>query len=461
MDEMIKRLMDKLSAANERREAVLATRKALLDSAEAEKREELTPEEDTEFRARTAEVAEIDKEIADTEARVSELQGEKARTEAAQLAAARAKAYQPSAVVTEQDLMYRKGNGQSYIADLTRSLILHDSDATDRLSQHASEVRSAPEFKEFRTNLSRVDGNGGFFVPPAWLMSQWIELARPGRPTANLIGSQALPPGTDSINIPKVATGTAAAVQTADGAAVNQTDLTDTSIAVPVRTIAGEQTMAIQLLDQSPLNFDEIIFRDLMADYAVKTDVQVLNGSGASGQVTGLLQQASIISVPVTTVTGLGVYSAVANAVQQVHTNRFMSPQVLIMHPRRWAWLQVQVDANGRPLVLPRAYAPQNNIANVSDLAPQGPVGDMMGLPVVLDASIPTNLGGGTNEDRIFVLRPDDLLFYESSLRSRVLPELKSHTLEVVVQIYGYLAFSAARYPTATAVVTGLTTPNF
>jgi hypothetical protein len=52
----------------------------------------------------------------------------------------------------------------------------------------------------------------------------------------------------------------------------------------------------------------------------------------------------------------------------------------------------------------------------------------MMGLPVVLDPSIPTNLGGGTNEDRIFVLRPDDLLFYESSIRSRVLPEVRQPT---------------------------------
>jgi HK97 family phage major capsid protein len=470
MDEMIKRLMDKLSAANERREATVTARKALLDTAEAEKRDALSEDEDVQFRAKTAAIAAIDVEIAETEARVAELEAEKEATVKAQAAAARAKAYQPGvggAQVTKEELTYRKGNGSSYIADLTRALILHDPEAGERMARHAREVRDAPEFQEFRVaaNLSRTDGNGGFFVPPAWLMSQWIELARAGRPTADLIGSQALPPGTDSINIPKVATGTAADIQTADNAAVAETAFTDTSISVPVKTIAGQQTMAIQLIDQSPLNFDEIIFRDLLADYATKSDVQVLSGSNAGNQVKGILTTTGTKTANVTAVTGIGVYSAVANVVQQVHTSRFLSPQVLVMHPRRWAWLQVQVDANGRPLVLPRANSAVNAVGHVNTLAAQGPVGDMMGLPIYLDPSIPTTLqnngtAGGT-EDRILVLRPDDLLFYESSIRSRVLPEVASSTLSVVVQVYGYLAFSAERYPAATGWVTGLTTPNF
>lgn len=465
MDEMIKRLNESLSAAVERREATVTARKTLLDAAESEKREALTEEEDTQFRAKTTEIAEIDTEIAEIEARIDQLKAEQAASVKAAAAAARAKAFQPSggAQVTSEDLTYRKANGNSYIADLAKSLILHDPDAAERMARHAREVRDAPEYKEIRAaaNLNRTDGTGGYFVPPAWLMSQWIELARAGRPTADLIGSMPLPPGTDSINVPKVLTGTQVDIQTGDNAAVQEQPFADTSISVPVKTIAGQQTMAIQLLDQSPLNFDEIIFRDLLADYATKTDVQVLNGSNAGNQVKGLLQTSGTKTAAVSAVTGMGVYSAVANVVQQVHTSRFASPQCLVMHPRRWAWLQVQVDANGRPLVLPRAANPMNTPGHVDVLAPQGAVGDMMGLPVILDPSIPINLGAGTNEDRIFVLRPSDLLFYESSIRSRVLPEVASANLSVVVQIYGYLAFSADRYPQATGWVTGLTTPSF
>lgn len=292
-------------------------------------------------------------------------------------------------------------------------------------------------------------------------MSQWIELARPGRPTADLLNTQALPPGTDSINIPRVSSGTATAIQTADGAAVAQTLLTDDSIAIPVRTVAGQQTLAQQLLDQSPLNFDEIVFRDLLADYAVKVDLQVLQGTGSSGQVTGFLNQSGTISAAVTSLTGMGVYAAVANVVQQIHTSRYMSPNVVVMHPRRWSWLTVQTDDNGRPLVTPRAYNAMNQAGNVSILAPQGPVGDLGGLPVVLDPSITTTAGAGTNEDRILVLRTDDDLLYESSIRTRVLPEVAAQNLQLIVQVFGYLAFSASRYPVSTGIVTGLTPPAF
>lgn len=461
MDEMIKRLMEKLSAAEQRREAAVTARKAVLDTVEAEKRADLTDEEDQAFQARTAEIAEADEEIRALTERVEGLRAEEERANKAREAAARVGAYQPQAHVTSEELTYSERNGKSYIRDLVNFQLMSDSEARERLARHANEVRTAPEFQEFRTSsLDRTDGNGGFFVPPAWVMASWIELARPGRPTADLLNSMALPPGTDSINIPKVQTGTTTAVQTADGAAVNETSFADTSISIPVRTVAGQQTMAQQLLDQSPLNFDEVIFRDLLADYAVKVDQQVLYGTGSNGQVTGFLSQTGIVSVAAAGQTAANHYSAVANAVQQVHTTRYQPARVIVMHPRRWSLLLSLVDGQGRPLVVPRAYSAINQTGN-GILAPQGPVGDYMGLPVVLDANIPTNLGAGTNEDRILVLRPEDDLLYESSIRTRVLPEIKSGNLQVVVQAWGYVAFSAARYPGSTAVITGLTTPAF
>lgn len=99
-------------------------------------------------------------------------------------------------------------------------------------------------------------------------MDQYIALARAGRAFANLCQNQALPGGTDSINIPKLLTGTATGIQTADNSAVTEVDLTDTSVQAQVQTIAGQQDLAIQLLDQSPIAFDEVVFRDLVASHA-------------------------------------------------------------------------------------------------------------------------------------------------------------------------------------------------
>ena len=72
----------------------------------------------------------------------------------------------------------------------------------------ASAIGSLRAINSGQASYSSSCGNGGYAVPPAWLMSQFVDLARAGRAYANLCNMQPMPPGTDSINIPKVATGT-------------------------------------------------------------------------------------------------------------------------------------------------------------------------------------------------------------------------------------------------------------
>jgi hypothetical protein len=54
-----------------------------------------------------------------------------------------------------------------------------------------------------------------------------------------------------------------------------------------------------------------------------------------------------------------------------------------------------------------------------------------------------------------------DIVLWESGIRARVLPETKAQNLTVLLQIYSYLAFSAARYPQSVIEITGLTAPTF
>jgi HK97 family phage major capsid protein len=188
------------------------------------------------------------------------------------------------------DLTYRRGVGRpSWLKDMIHAALGTDNsgESRGRLMSHARDVAEHGAFQEFR-DLSRVDGSGGYGVPPAWLMNQHIELARPGRAIANVVQRQAFPGGTDSPNVPKILTGTTVAVQTADNTPVSDTDLTDTFINAPVRTIAGHQGLAIQLIDQSPIAFDDIVFRDLVAAHAAVTDVQVIGGAGTNGEVLGI-----------------------------------------------------------------------------------------------------------------------------------------------------------------------------
>lgn len=336
-------------------------------------------------------------------------------------------------------------------------------EAVERLNRHAKAVATDKEYRD----LNRTDGTGGYFVPPLWLMNQFIELARAGRAYANVCPTEALPPGTDSLNIPKVNTGTSTAVQTGDNVDISETDLTDTSVRADVKTIAGQQGLALQLLEQSPVMFDQIIFRDLAADYATKLDLQVIAGSGSGNQVTGVRNTSGIQTISAsTTGTVIGdtelVWKKIADAIQRVHTSRFQPAEVIVMHPRRWAWLESALDANGRPLLTPTGNT--FNVLGVAEgVVSQQVVGSVQGLPVVTDPSLPTTLGTGTNQDVIHVLRASDLMLFESTIRTRTMEQTRADSLTILLQVYGYLAFTAGRHPESVVEIGGsaLAAPSF
>lgn len=462
MEERLKRLIALRTKAGDELTHLKAQRKAITDLATEEAREDLTAEEDTEFRAFTAQVKDKEAEIAGLDERINELSEEIERSGRLDDGATAVRKAQARVTSVKEARAYEKGNGKSYFSDLMRSQRGMDDtgEAGERLRRHAKDVATEQEYRD----LTRTDGAGGYFVPPAWLVSQYIDLARAGRAYANVVTSQPLPPGTDSINIPKVSTGTATAIQTSDNGSVQETDLADTYVSAGVKTIAGQQDVAIQLLDQSPVNFDEVIFRDLIADYATKLDLQVISGSNGSGQVKGVRNASGIATISATSGSDNVslLYAKIADAVQRVHTARYLAPSVIVMHPRRWAFFLAAVDSSKRPLVVPSGPG-FNGIATLSGVTSQQVVGNMHGLPVVTDPNMPTTLGASTNEDVIHVLRAEDLVLYESSIKSRVLPDVGSGTLTVRLQVYGYLAFTAERFPQSVVEIggTALATPSF
>lgn len=462
MQELLNRLIAKRATANDELETLQAQRKAITDLVTQDGREDLNTDEDAEFRSRTDEIAKKQAEISGYDERIKELSEEVERSGQLSESAAAVRRAQARIESVKESRAYEKGNGNSYFTDLMRHQRGMDADgaAGERLRRHAVDVASDKEYRD----LNRTDTSGGYFVPPVWLMSQYVDLARAGRAYANVVTSQELPPGTDSINIPKVSTGTSTAIQVGDNETVSDTDLADTTVQANVKTIAGQQDVAIQLLDQSPINFDEVVFRDLIADYATKLDLQVISGSNSNGQVRGVRGTPDIETVTATSGSDNVsiIYSKLADAVQRVHTLRFQAPTVIVMHPRRWAFFLAAVDGDKRPLVVPSGPG-QNAIATLGAVASEQVVGNMHGLPVVTDPNLPTTLGTGTNEDVIHVLRASDLLLFESGIRSRVLPEVGSGTLTVRLQVYGYLAFTAARYPKSVVEIggTALAAPSF
>lgn len=362
--------------------------------------------------------------------------------------------------VTGEPQIYRRGGQTSFFRDTFRARQHGDCDALERLQRNNAMVYDSKQVYGEERAINTTNGSGGEFVPPLWLEEQWIALARPSRVTADLATQQALPAGTDSINIPRVASGTAVAVQTTQNTAVQNTDMTTSSVSSPVITIAGGQTLSLQLVEQSPLNLDEMVLADLAADYAMKWDQQVLSGSGTSGQVTGLLTLAGVTSIPWTQATPAlggagGMYAKIASAISTIHSTRYAPPTAIIMHPRRWAWAESQSDTANRPLVVPTSANPMNAAGVQSQVAAEGAVGTMLGLPVFVDPNIPTNIGAGTNQDVIIVTRATDQFAWEGQVRAEAFQQTYAQNASVYVRLYNYGAYIPGRYPTSIATITG------
>jgi HK97 family phage major capsid protein len=224
-----------------------------------------------------------------------------------------------------------------------------------------------------------------------------------------------------------------------------------------------------QLLDQSAIPFDEVISADLAAAYNAYFGAQVYLGAGTGANnnaVLNGLSNATVLAANQATLaaspTAATFYSKANGMLASFVTNRFAPPEVWVMHPRRWYWLMAQTDSQGRPLVVPSDVA-FNPIATNSEVAVQGAVGRFLGLPVVIDPNVPTNLGAGTNQDEVFLMRSSDLWLFESTPRAEAFTAPYAESLGVLFRLYNYAGLILNRLGSSIATMNGagLVPPTF
>ena len=358
--------------------------------------------------------------------------------------------------VISNEQVYRPDRPErSYFRDLYLSKTKGDREATDRLSGHALATR----------DINTTDTSGGDFVPPAYLVNDYIAKARAGRVTADLCSKFALPGGTDSINFPAITTGTANAAQASQNSALQETNLVTATVTAPVTTIGGIQDVSVQLVEQSPIAFDQVIFADLAASHAQAVGNAVINGTGSSGTLEGFVNADTVNTITYTDAspTAAETVAKIADGIQQVATSRFLPADAIVMHPRRWYALASGGDGSQRPLVVPTAQA-QNAFGTSEGVAAEGAVGNILGLPVYLDPNIATNTGASTNQDIIIISRFADAYLFEGTPKAEVFRETLSAEATVRFRLYNFVAFTAERYVGVnTSIVsgTGLVSPSF
>ena len=110
-------------------------------------------------------------------------------------------------------------------------------------------------------------------------------------------GARMLTGLSGDVKIPKKSTASAAAWISTEGGAASESEMTVGSVSLSPKTLGAFTDVTRQLLIQSSLDVESLIRDDLAQALAVAIDKAGLEGSGASGQPTGILSTSGVNNV--------------------------------------------------------------------------------------------------------------------------------------------------------------------
>lgn len=361
--------------------------------------------------------------------------------------------------VGREELIYRPDAGPDdphFFRDLARWQVHRDARARDRLHRHGQQ--SDRERRDTSTSAY------GALVVPQFLVDLAAGQVRAGSPLLAALRHLPLPTEGVTFTVPRGVTqaGSVAFAQTSQNAAVSESDPSTVNIERSLVAVAGQVTVSFQTLDRAPSVSEPYIARDLTEAIATKIDDQLINGTGANGQLLGLRSVVASQTVMYTdaTPTQAEFVNFTARAASSTSLARLQSPDLVVMHHRRWYWLMGAVGS-----------ATSGNATVVTDQVcaeydPESPyVGSIVGLPVVVDANIPTTVSNAvSNEDIALVIRSRDMPVHLGDVRVEVDRQTEAGTLEVNLVAWQYAVWFPDRYRGASTAIltgTGLATPVF
>lgn len=433
----------------------LEARQTEIETISATEKRDASSEELDSLKAIADELRSIEEESTSLEARKAELEAtQRAKAESGKkLADAGAISSRNVVSGISEPATYRADNQRehSFLMDAARAQVSGDFEARERIQRHMAETRDV--------------GTGAFtgLVIPQYLTELVAPNLRAMRPLADNVRKLTLPDDGMTVNIARITTATAVAAQGSENAAVQETDMDDTLLTVDVRTYAGQQDISRQAIDRGT-GIEDVVVQDLIADYHTKLDSAIINGDASSGTHRGIRSTSGIGAVTYTDAspTGAELFPKIFEATSLVASSIFAPATALVMHSRRWNWLLKERDGSNRPLVVPEVNGPFNAFG-VTESTFGAFVGNIGGVPVLIDNNLPTNLGAGTNEDIILAVNLNELFLWEQPNSPLFLrfEETNGANLTVKAVVYGYSAFTAGRYPGASATIggTGLVTP--
>jgi hypothetical protein len=367
------------------------------------------------------------------------------------------------------DRVVRVGaEGRTYRADTDRrgvqfagdvaAAFLGDFTAQERLARHMQEER----VERGALIQERAVGTGAFagLVVPQYLTDMFAPMAQNGRPFADAMRRHTLPANGMTVNIGRATTGTSAALQASEGAAVSETDFDDTLLTINVQTAAGAQTVSRQGVDRG-VNVEDTILEDLYGRHATVIDSTILNQA-----TTGLAAAATAVTYTDASPTTAELYPKVIEGLSGVEAamlNQASGDNLAVMHSRRWYWMQNAMGTS-YPLITQPGVIAQTLGANYAEAYGRGVRGILPnGTPVIVDNNVGTTLGAGTEDEIYLVDRRECHLWEDPSAPFFIRAEQPgAKNLQIQLVVYSYFAYTHIRYAHARKISgTGLIAPTF
>jgi len=460
-------------------EQLIAQARTALDTAITTRRQEqdalvaLRSEEDLTEDAVRDQVARrdtADAEVTRRQEALAELESEQAREEELAAlasrtvpAATRAPAYDRVARVGAEERTYRPDldrRGAMFQSDVVASALGAEGnfEARERLARHMQEERV-----ERGDQLQRAAGTGAFagLVVPQYLTDMYAPAAQANRPFADAIRRHVLPSQGMQVNISRVTTGSEVDNQSAENAPVDEQDMDDTNLAIAVQTAAGQQTLSRQAIERGA-GVEAVVLDDLFRRYNTNLDGKLLNQA-----TTGLSAVATAVTYTDADPSAVELYPKLIEGLAGVEAallDMASGENIAVMHSRRWYWLQ-NAMASTWPLITQPGVVAQTLGANYAQAYGRGVRGMLPnGTPVIVDNNVATNLGTGTNEDEVYLVDRQECHLWEDPDAPMYIraEQAKAASLGVLLVVYGYYAYTHARYPQARKISgTGLVTPTF
>lgn len=203
----------------------------------------------------------------------------------------------------------------------------YEKECSEQLNRQGHQTRTnsaflVPTGMVLARDLNVQSSAAGGYLVGTQNMS-FIDLLRSNLICAQM-GATVLPGLRENITVPKLSAGATAHWLANDSTAITESTQTLGQVSLTPKNVGAYTEVSRQLLMQSNPAADWVIANDLAKTVAQAIDAAAINGSGASGQPTGVLNVAGIGSVTGTSLAYAGILEFMSDTIGQ---NALINPE--------------------------------------------------------------------------------------------------------------------------------------